>query len=57
MENQQELWGVLDEIEGIKWEKVPADQRKPGNPRSIEHSPGRQGPGGDIIWCNTWEET
>ncbi|PXF44215.1 hypothetical protein BWQ96_05996 [Gracilariopsis chorda] len=51
--NQEEFCRLLDIIDQVNWNLVPEEQISRRNP-CIDHSPGRNGPGGDFIWYDPW---
>ncbi|PXF40622.1 hypothetical protein BWQ96_09653 [Gracilariopsis chorda] len=51
---QEEIRRLLDIINQLNWTLVPAEQSSRINPR-IDHSPGRNGPGGDFNWYGPWK--
>lgn len=51
--NQEEFCRLMDVIDQINWNLVPAGQAARGA-HDYDHSPGRNSPGGDFVWYDPW---
>lgn len=53
--NQEDLRHLLDVMDQVNWEQVPAEQQQRGErQRQLEYSPGRTANAGDFVWYDPW---